>query len=178
MKIEQINIIWYNNSMADVTVYYKLFEKGSRVKRFCRYFLQVVCAIAIGCVVGFVVSNIMGEIRANDLQERFDKVDYETATEELLELRAKTELIQNLSLSDEFYSSISAQDALLRELKWEIQFVEGDDNKYLEDFSIYITETDLYYICDEVLLQIDGYMNGSDSNGEVRFTSLFKFGQI
>ena len=152
------------------------------MKRSFRHFLQEACAVIIGCVlgsvVGLAVSNIMGEIRVNDLQERFDQIYYEMATEELLELRAKTELIQNLSLSDEFYSSISAQDALLRELKWEIQFVEGDDNKYLEDFSIYITETDLYYICDEVLLQIDGYMNGSDSNGEVRFTSLFKFGQI
>ena len=158
---------------------YKLFEKGYRMKRSFRHFLQAVCAVTIGCVlgsvVGFVVSNIMEEIRANDLQERFDQIDYEMATEELLELRAKTELIQNLSLSDEFYSSISAQDELLRELKWEIQSVEEDNNQYLEDFSIYITETDLYYICDEVLLQIDGYMNGSNSNGEVRVTSLFSF---
>ena len=147
------------------------------MKRSFRHFLQAVCAVTFGCVlgsaVGFVVSNIMEEIRANDLQERFDQIDYEMATEELLELRAKTELIQNLSLSDEFYSSISAQDELLRELKWKIQSVEEDNNQYLEDFSIYITETDLYYICDEVLLQIDGYMNGSNSNGEVRVTSLF-----
>ena len=142
------------------------------MKKFFRYFLLAVCTVTISCVVSSAVGYVMGEIRANDLQERFDKVDYEIATEELLELRAKTELIQNLSLSDEFYS-ISAQDALLRELKWEIQSVEGDDNQYLEDFSIYITETDLYYICDEVLSQVDNYMDCSDGNGEVRVTSPF-----
>lgn len=145
-----------------------------------RIFLQFVCAAIIGCtvgsLVGFVVSNIMGEIKVNELRERFDKVDYETATEELKELRAKTELIQNLSLADEFYS-ISAQDALLKELKWEIQSVEGDDNQYLEDFSIYITETDLYYICDEVLLQVDSYIDCSDGKGEVSITSLFMMRQ-
>lgn len=71
------------------------------------------------------------------------------ARDELQQLKGKIQLIQRLSVTEEFYS-ISMQDNLKKQLQDGIEEVEESDNQYLQDVSIPISsETNVLEACNE-----------------------------
>lgn len=159
-----------------VVMYRLSYRKETKMKKILKkvffWIGLVVISLGISFGVSAAINMAISNHKIEELRERLDQVDYEIATEELQELKGEVNLIQDLCIKREF-STPEIQVQLLQELKDCIRVLERSNNKYLKGFSVSITETDLYYICDEVMSQINSWMDCKDNNGEVKVTSFF-----